>query len=112
MDKATHGRYCDQWSLIRSSIIMFLILMTFSSIKPATLQCFGRKRIQFGFSLPWSSAAANVHHNHCFLNSPLLRVEECVDDVKPVRRGFLRKGGGRHDPEDSEVTAMIMVVVV
>ena len=42
----------------------------------------------------------------------LLRVEECVDDVKPVRRGFLRKGGGRHDPEDSEVTAMIMVVVV
>ena len=47
-----------------------------------------------------------------FLNSPILRVEECVDDAKPVRRGFLRKGGGRHDPEDSEVTAMIMVVVV
>ena len=45
-----------------------------------------------------------------FLNSPILRVEECVDDAKPVRRGFLRKGGGRHDPEDSEVTAMIMVV--
>ena len=52
------------------------------------------------------------HHNHCFSQLSLLRVEECVDDAKPVRRGFLRKGGGRHDPEDSEVTAMIMVVVV
>ena len=99
--------------MIRSSIIMFLILMTFSSIKPATLQCIGRKRIQFGFSLSWSSSyVANVHHNHCFSQLSLLRVEECVDDAKPVRRGFLRKGGGRHDPEDSEVTAMIMVVVV
>ena len=52
------------------------------------------------------------HHNYCFSQLSLLRVEECVDDAKPVRRGFLRKGGGRHDPEDSEVTAMIMVVVV
>ena len=44
----------------------------------------------------------------------LSRVEgkECVVEAKPVRRGFLRKGGGRHDPEDFEViTVMVMVVI-
>ena len=37
--------------------------------------------------------------------------KECVVEAKPVRRGFLRKGGGRHDPEDFEViTVMVMVM--
>ena len=36
------------------------------------------------------------------------RVEgkEFAVEAKPVRRGFLRKGGGRHDPEDFEVILM------
>ena len=39
--------------------------------------------------------------------------KECVVEAKPVRRGFLRKGGGRHDPEDFEViTVMVMVMVM
>ena len=32
--------------------------------------------------------------------------KEFAVEAKPVRRGFLRKGGGRHDPEDFEVILM------
>ena len=44
----------------------------------------------------------------------LCRVEgkECVVEAKPVRRGFLRKGGGRHDPEDFEVITVLLLVMV
>ena len=44
----------------------------------------------------------------------LCRVEgkECAVEAKPVRRGFLRKGGGRHDPEDFEVVTMMLLVMV
>ena len=38
--------------------------------------------------------------------------KECVVEAKPVRRGFLRKGGGRHDPEDFEVITMMVMVMV
>ena len=29
-------------------------------------------------------------------------------EAKLLRRGFLRKGGGRHDPDDAEVVVMII----
>ena len=44
----------------------------------------------------------------------LSRVEgnEFVVEAKPVRRGFLRKGGGRHDPEDFEVVTVMLLVLM
>ena len=44
----------------------------------------------------------------------LSRVEgnEFVVEAKPVRRGFLRKGGGRHDPEDFEVVTVLLLVLL
>ena len=38
-------------------------------------------------------------------------MEGSVHEAKPLRRGFLRKGGGRHDPDDAEVVVMIIEIL-